>query len=390
VALPITAILDRQIDFDPAGDFETFARAVPAKWVVYLLADATGQPVQLLCVKNLRHSLKRRLGGDEQDVGPSRRVNYRELVRQIYYKRVDSAFEADCVYYEAARLCFPQTYSAMVGFRPAWFVHVDPDAEFPRFTKTTDLTPRPGRLIGPVEDKHAAQHLIELAEDSFDLCRYYNVLTEAPRGKACAYKEMGRCPAPCDGSIGMNSYRRMVQWAADTLIDPSTELAHHTKRMQSAAMELKFETAGKIKSLIDALSKLGKGPFRHVQLLSDFAYVSLQRGPSRGDVNVFLITPGQIEPLLCLTDLPERSSDALRFLLHTATERTLPPDTSGAERIGIAAHHLFSAKATQGIFLPLREVNEKSFLKAYRDVLKQKIAAESDDDEGVMKELQAI
>src|SRR6202453_3323201 len=85
---------DHRVAFDPAQDFEQFLKLVPAKWVVYLLADEHDAPVQLLCVKNLRYSLKRRLGGDEM-IGPTRRVNYRDLVRHIHWRRVDSAFEAD-------------------------------------------------------------------------------------------------------------------------------------------------------------------------------------------------------------------------------------------------------------------------------------------------------
>ena len=97
----IPPLLEGEADFDPAGDFEAFTRAVPAKWVVYLMADAESRPVQLLCVKNLRASLKRRLGTEEGlglPVGPSKRVNYRELVRRIFWRRVDSAFEADWIY----------------------------------------------------------------------------------------------------------------------------------------------------------------------------------------------------------------------------------------------------------------------------------------------------
>ena len=211
------SIFEQRATFDPAGDFEVFLKQAPARWVVYLLADAQDQPVQLLCVKNLRASLKRRLGGEESTVGLSKRVNYREIVRRIHWRCVDSALEADWMYLEAARLLFPGSYQGMVGFRPAWFVHVDPESEFPRWVKTTRISEATerrsdgasqtrattGMFIGPIEDKHAAHRLIEAVEDAFDLCRYYNVLLEAPRGKACAYKEMGRCPAPCDGTVGM-------------------------------------------------------------------------------------------------------------------------------------------------------------------------------------------
>src|SRR5947209_7338770 len=87
----IPSIFEHDAPFDPAADFEAFLRLVPAKWAVYLLCDAANRPVQLLCVRNLRSSLRRRLGGDET-IGISRRVNYRDLVRHIYWRRVDSAF----------------------------------------------------------------------------------------------------------------------------------------------------------------------------------------------------------------------------------------------------------------------------------------------------------
>src|ERR1700685_986137 len=106
---------DHGVAFDPGQDFEQFLKRVPAKWVVYLLSDEHDAPVQLLCVKNLRYSLKRRRGGGEK-IAPPRRVNSRDLVRHIHWRRVDSAFEADWLYYEAARCVFPQSYQGMVGF----------------------------------------------------------------------------------------------------------------------------------------------------------------------------------------------------------------------------------------------------------------------------------
>lgn len=383
-------VFDHHADFDPAGDFEAFLKSVPARWVVYLMADAEDRPVQLLCVKNLRYSLKRRLGGEEL-VGPSKRVNYRELVRRVWFRRVDSAFEADSVYLEAARSLFPETYHGMTGFRPAWFVHVNPDAEFPRFTKTTELGISTGVLIGPLEDKHAAQKLVEQVVDWFDLCRYYNILVEAPHGKACAYKEMGKCPAPCDGSISMEQYRRLVEWASKSIVDPADLIRDHTRRMQAAAAELRFETAGKIKQYIDSLAQLGKGHFRYVRRLQDFQFIALQRGPRDGTAKVFLITPGRIDQVLSLPREPLKPSDILRHALELANEQTAATvDRAGAERVGIVSHHLFSAKATHGVFLPLEAADEKAILKAFRDLQKQKLPEGQEESEGVMKELQAL
>ena len=381
-------ILSDRVAFDPAEDFDAFLKKVPARWVVYLLTDENDRAVQLLCVKNLRASLKRRLGGQET-IGPTRSVNYRDVVRGVYWRRVDSAFEADIVYLEAARSVFPESYQGMVGFRPAWFVHVDPDAKFPRYTKTIDLT-KSGVLIGPVEDKHAAARLIELIEDAFDLCRYYNIPTLAPRGKACAYKEMGKCPAPCDGSISMDQYRLMIRWSAEVAVESKSFIRDQQQRMQEAAKELRFETAAKIKAFIEEVSKFGKGPFRHARRLDDFAFVSLQRGPKAGTAKVFIVCGGEIVEAAGIISEPGHSGDLLRHVLEQLELRSISGiDETGAQRIGVVSAHLFSAKKQQGVFIRADELDDNAIVKAYRDLQKQKVTEEG-EEEGVVKELQAM
>lgn len=390
MAAQLNDIFDQQASFDPAGDFDAFVRLAPARWVVYLLADAQDRPVQLLCVKNLRNSLKRRLGGGES-AGPSRRVDYRELVRHVYWRRVDSPLEADWVYYEAARRSFPQTYRGMVGLRPAWFVHVNPEANFPRYVKTTELSIGGGTYVGPLEDKHAAARLIQLIEDAFDLCRYYNILIEAPHGRACAYKEMGKCPAPCDGSISMGQYRWLMEWSLQVLADPAPYLRQQSQRMQAAATELQFELAGKIKQYVDQLSELGKGAFRHARRLKDFAFVSFEHGPRQETAKVFILIRGQIAEVLGITGPEFRASEVMRVALERAAELDAGPiDSSAVERIGLISHQLFSPK-TRGVLLRLDSIDEARIAKAYRELTKQKITIDEESEaEGVMKELQAL
>jgi excinuclease UvrABC nuclease subunit len=279
----------------------------------------------------------------------------------------------------------------MVGFRPAWFIHVDPEAEFPRYIKTTDLSRADGAYLGPLETKSDAQRLIEQIEDWFDLCRYHHILVEYPHGKACAYKEMGKCPAPCDGSISIQQYRRLIEWSLATLVDPAEMLRVQNARMQAAAKELRFEVAAKIKAYIESLSQLGKGPFRHVRRLDDFQYLTLQRGPREGTAKVFLITPGRIDEIAALIGEPPRPAELLRIAFdvanHDSAQRQL--DQISAERVGVVASHLFQSKASHGVFLPLDQVDERAVVKAYRDLLKQK-PVETTDDEGVLKELQTL
>jgi hypothetical protein len=182
----------------------------------------------------------------------------------------------------------------------------------------------------------------------------------------------------------------MIEWSLSTLVDPDEMIRQQTRRMQAAASDLKFELAAKIKVYVDALSQLRKGAFRHVRRLKDFAYLSLQRGPRDGLAKIFLITPGQIDEIAGLLCEPARPSEILRLAFTLASERSTSTVSSiGAERIGVVAHHLFLAKANHGVFLPLETIDEKSVIKAYRDLLKQK-PQDQVEGEGVLKELQAL
>jgi excinuclease UvrABC nuclease subunit len=110
---------------------------------------------------------------------------------------------------------------------------------------------------------------------------------------------MGKCPAPCDGSISMQQYHQQIDLALRTLADPSDAVRQHTRRMEQAAAELRFETAAKIKQYVAELSRLGKGAFRHARRLNDFAFLSIQPGPRKGLAKLYLICPGDIQMLMC-------------------------------------------------------------------------------------------
>jgi hypothetical protein len=164
-------------------------------------------------------------------------------------------------------------------------------------------------------------------------------------------------------------------------------------RMKRAAAELRFEIAAKIKAFIDQLSQIGKGAFRHARLLRDFAYITLQPGPVAGSAKLFLILPGRIEEIADILSEPARPPELVRTIFTVAEELSqFSLDTPGVERIGIVAHHLFSPKRSQGVFIPLSDLADpsgKALLKAYRTVAKVEHPEEI-EAEGVIKELQAM
>ncbi len=379
---------EHEFAIDPSLPLEDATAALPGRWAVYLMCDADRNPVQLLAVRNLRASVRRRLSPDAPET-LTKRVDYRTLVRHIRYTRVDSPIESDLAYLQAAKQAFPSTYRQLfVQRQQSWWLHVDPEAAFPRWSRIEEPLAPTGRVFGPVQDKSQAQKLIDTIIDAFDLCRYHTILSQAPVGTACAYKEMGKCPAPCDGSVSMQQYRSLVRWSADTLADPHTEIAQQTERMRQAAGDLRFELAGKIKQFVDQLSSLRKAEWRFVRPIEDFRYLSIQPGPRKGHAKLFSITPERIEPAACVIREPEAllHCDAIRQLTQPTGVSML--DSSAIERLGIAVRHLFWAKSG-GVYLHGDDINERSLSQAYRQIARREVVTEETEDEGVITEMRS-
>jgi len=155
---------------------------------------------------------------------------------------------------------------------------------------------------------------------------------------------MGKCPAPCDGTISMDDYRKGVERSALTILNPNTYASEASARMQELAQQLQFEQAGKIKLKLDQVNQFGKTAFRYARRIEEFRFVSLQRGPRDRCAKIFLVTPCAIEEVAALVDEPQSTSDLLRYILDRAQcRRSDLLDDPSIERIGLVAHHLFSA-----------------------------------------------
>ena len=387
---------DHAAAFDPAESAETLADGVPTGWCVYALLAEGGRPLQLLCVKNLRASLRRRLGETSADADPTRRIDYRAVVRSVAWTRVDSTFEQDVVYLDAARSLFPESYAAVLGFRRAWYVEVDPAADGPRFTRTQE--PTAGSLaFGPLTDGRAARKLAHAVEDLFDLCRDARALAAAPAGP-CQWREMGKCVGPCDGSADLASYRALVAHAAEALADPERAATDARFRMRQAAAAQDYEAAGRIKAFAEGLAGLRAKARRHARPLAEFRFLAVLPGRAKGSAKLFTVVGGSVRPLCCLIagDDKRAVEPAVRAALAALDAGGVDVlDEAGRETASLVTHHLFPSRRSPGAFLHAGEVDAAAVVRAVREVWKPAkpsatAAADAEDGEGEVRGSAAV
>jgi len=220
---------------------------LPNTPAVYLLLSADQQPVQLATTQALRRLLSRRL------IQSSRRgADLADVVRTVWWREIATTFEGRWWYYRLARTLYPDRYRRMISFGPAYFLHVDWHQRVPELRVSEQVWCLPGEFVGPWPTAHAAHAACQGLQDLFDLCRYPPEVRKAPHGTRCAYAEMHRCDAPCDGSVPLDGYVERCRAAWAFAAGAAAEwVATAEQRMRQAAEQQQYEFAAQIKRQLE-------------------------------------------------------------------------------------------------------------------------------------------
>ncbi len=336
----------------PPEDFDF--KHVPAHGGVWLLTDEHQRPIQLGGCESLRRTLSFRLSHPDQDEKRRTRVDLRAITRRIWWWPTHSQFETAYDYYRIARQLYPDDYLERVAFGPAWFLRVDPSARIPRLTVTQKTLTGKAMHFGPFVGRASCTRYIDLLEELFSLCRCVDILDQAPNGRRCAYADMGKCAAPCDGSIPLERYREMVQQTVDFVrAGPADFIAATEQEMKRAASAREFEKAGAAKRRIDDARKTKDGLYRHVTPADRFDWLVVQRGQGRSQVKPFFVRGGWIdrgEPAK-LKQLEDAVGGWIEAM-GQASPASLGDDVrQRTEHIWLVSHFLFRSEKLPALFL---------------------------------------
>jgi len=358
--------LSHGIDLTPGQAFDM--RSMPPTGGVYVLADATRRPILLSMGENLRRVVGHRLR-QRPEAEPTKRADLAQVARHVFYRLTHNRFETAWAHWLAARRLFSGVYRKQLGFGPAWMLRLEVDAAAPRW-RVVKRYEGAGRYAGPFARRSDAEALLQILEDAFDLCRYYDILQQAPRGEACAYYEMGKCPAPCDGTISMDAYRAILNesWAfARGRRGP--RLAALEADMRSAADALAFERAAAIRQTLDRAAGAAIQPaFRHVTELSTGGWIIIlpsgprRRDPVRRRLSSFILRGGRLKhgPAGTAAELDvlcARWCALFDPASEDALDSAMPADDDAArsEALWLAAKFVFQDERGPGVFVPFDE-----------------------------------
>lgn len=329
------------------------AGTLPRRPGVAIFRGGHGDAVLVGASADLRGFCERRLAAE----GP--RADLRSVTARIGCVVCGSLFEAECVYLETARALTPATYRASAERWRAWFLHLDPGSDLPVWRKTDgrDLagtTAKPEHVIGPIRDKDAAARYGRALDDLFELCREPKLLAQRPDATACAYKEMGKCPAPCDGSEPIGAYRARVREALEfARADVREAVARVDEDVRREAASMAFERAAALRVRGETLSGLDKPAFRGATTLDRFAVLAVQPAGRTGWCRLLVFRRGEIVWLAdVLRDIePGIVHGMVGHALHAEAAGVLTDE--GLERLSLVSAWLRRPRKGAGTLLAI-------------------------------------
>jgi len=268
-------VLTHTLTFSPDPD-GSFFEELPATAAVFLLRG-DGEPY-VSKTANLRRRLQRLLSPQPEQ---SKRLNLRNLVREIEYTATGSDFESQFSLYKILRQTFPKTYAKRLRLRPAPLVKLHLENEYPRASVTTRLgklklaecevtgvspvehhadgvnTSSHNLYYGPFSSRAAAEKFSSDALDFFKMRRCVDDLHPDPLFPGCVYSEMKMCLAPCFKGCTGEEYQAevaRVQQFFDTKGESLTR--DFAEQRDRASADLAFEEAAAIHSKLEKLKPM--------------------------------------------------------------------------------------------------------------------------------------
>ncbi|MBK8268161.1 MAG: UvrB/UvrC motif-containing protein [Planctomycetes bacterium] len=340
---------------------KSFLKPIASSAGVFLLTDEANRPILLAHAQNIRRAVEHRLTPPDPDE-KTKRADLASITRRIHWVETFSPIETLWIHYRMAKALFPKTYREQIGFGAVWYIRIEPKAAFPRFTAVDRLKDDNATYIGPLAASRDAEAWIAMLEDAFDLCRYFNVLEKAPHGERCAYYDMGKCPAPCDGTISMADYHAMIESAlAFTLGRSQARLDALRDQMQRAAAALEFEKAATIRRTIErAESTLGGSEYRLMTPTSRCNWLVIQvasrpsRIASKQRIRPFYVCHGVIEAgePAAMADAPiDAWIEELRHRVQSPGATHAADATARGNALALVSRFLFQESKAAGLFL---------------------------------------
>jgi len=176
---------------------------IPKKPGCYFYLDETGKIIYIGKAADLRSRVSS-YWRDSSDLSPVKKMML-EKVARVKWIEVDSEIEALLLEANLVKKNQPEFNILLRDDKRFCYIKIDIDDVWPRIHVTRQVD-RTGRYFGPFTSTEAARETIAIIRRIWP----YRSCATLPK-RACLYYRLGRCPAPCEGRVGQDEYKKSLR-----------------------------------------------------------------------------------------------------------------------------------------------------------------------------------
>ena len=245
--------MNRYADHEKLRELKNKANRLPLQAGVYIMKNKDGEIIYIGKAKALKNRVTQYFGSGNQHTEKVRRMV--SNVDNFEYIICDSEFEALILENSLIKQNQPK-YNILLKDDKGYFYIKITDEKWKRI-ETAKSTDGKGEFIGPYNSGYIVKETVDEARKIFklpDCNRNFDTVT-----RPCLNYHIGLCDAPCRGKLSLNDYLENINSARDFIKHGDTEglsIEALTEKMNTAAENLQFETAAKLRDRINAIKKI--------------------------------------------------------------------------------------------------------------------------------------
>jgi len=242
----------------PIFNIEEELKKLPGRPGVYIMHDARDEIIYVGKAISLKNRV-RQYFQTSRNKGPKIEQMVQRICR-FEYIVTDSELEALVLESNLIKEHRPKYNTMLKDDKSYPFIKVTVGEAFPRVVFSRNMKKDKSRYFGPFTSAGAVKDTIELIDKLYKL---RNCTLSLPRDigkdRACLYYHIGQCPAPCQGKISSEEYRKSVDGALEFLggnYAPVLDMLQ--EKMEQASEELDFEKAIEYRDLQSSVRQVAQ------------------------------------------------------------------------------------------------------------------------------------
>ncbi|MCC8100909.1 MAG: excinuclease ABC subunit UvrC [Clostridiales bacterium] len=239
-------------------NIEEELKKLPGRPGVYIMHDVRDEIIYVGKAISLKNRV-RQYFQTSRNKGPKIEQMVQRICR-FEYIVTDSELEALVLESNLIKEYRPKYNTMLKDDKSYPFIKVTVGEAFPRVVFSRNMKKDKSRYFGPFTSAGAVKDTIELINKIYKLrsCTL-SLPRDIGKDRACLYYHIGQCPAPCQGKISSEEYRKSVDGALEFLNGNYAPVLDMLQgKMEQASEELDFEKAIEYRDLLSSVRQVAQ------------------------------------------------------------------------------------------------------------------------------------